>query len=61
MYAQAVFHNNRTVDCLLPASAQQSDTLDPMGEKPLAKWQLKVKNKRYVYKQSKYLNKEFHN
>nr|XP_023423040.1 von Willebrand factor D and EGF domain-containing protein [Cavia porcellus] len=53
VYAQAVFHNNRTVDCLLPASAQQSDTLDPMGEKPLAKWQLKISNDGYTFSNTK--------
>ncbi|KAM6151977.1 von Willebrand factor D and EGF domain-containing protein [Erethizon dorsatum] len=55
IYAQAVFQNNRTVDCQLPTSVQWSDTLDPMGEKPIAKWQLKISNDGYKFSNPKIL------
>lgn len=45
--AQTVFRNSRTVDCQLPAEGQQPGTMDLRGEKPIAKWQLKVKKKIY--------------
>lgn len=36
----------------MPADVHQSGTMDLMGEKPIVKWQIKVKNKRYphIYK-----------
>ncbi|XP_023557175.1 von Willebrand factor D and EGF domain-containing protein [Octodon degus] len=49
VYAPGAFQNNRTVDCQLPASIQQSDTLGLMGEKPIAKWQIKISNDGYIF------------
>ncbi|EHB09479.1 von Willebrand factor D and EGF domain-containing protein [Heterocephalus glaber] len=53
VYAQAVFQNNGTVDCQLPTSFQQSDSLDPIGVKPIAKWQLKISNDGYKFSNPK--------
>ena len=49
VYAHTVFQNSRTVDCQLPADRQQPGTMDLRGEKPIAKWQLKVKKKIYSH------------
>ncbi|XP_062957123.1 von Willebrand factor D and EGF domain-containing protein [Cynocephalus volans] len=44
MYAQTTFQNSRTIDCQLPTHVQQSETMEPRGEEPIVKWQLKVSN-----------------
>ncbi|KAF6087149.1 von Willebrand factor D and EGF domains [Phyllostomus discolor] len=51
--AQTVFRNSRTVDCQLPADGQQPGTMDPRGERPIAKWQLKVSNDGYRFSNPK--------
>lgn len=38
----AAFQNTRTVDCQLPNDAQQSDVMDLVDDKPIARWQVKV-------------------
>lgn len=38
----AAFQNARTVDCQLPNDGQQSDVMDLVDDKPIAKWQIKV-------------------
>ncbi|VFV41775.1 Hypothetical predicted protein, partial [Lynx pardinus] len=53
VYTHIVFQNSRTIDCQLPPDVQQSDTLDLMGEKPIAKWQLKVSNDGYRFSNPK--------
>ncbi|KAI5775230.1 VWDE protein [Gulo gulo luscus] len=49
VYTNTVFQNSRTIDCQLPPDVQQSDTINLMGEKPIAKWQLKVSNDGYKF------------
>uniref|UniRef100_A0A8C3VTN6 von Willebrand factor D and EGF domains n=1 Tax=Catagonus wagneri TaxID=51154 RepID=A0A8C3VTN6_9CETA len=53
IYAHTVFRNSRTIDCQLPSNVQQSCAMDLMGEKPLAKWQLKVSNDGYKFSNPK--------
>ncbi|XP_054547891.1 von Willebrand factor D and EGF domain-containing protein [Talpa occidentalis] len=53
VYTHTVFQNSGTVDCHLPTDIQQSDTMDLMGEKPMAKWQLKVSNDGYKFSNPK--------
>lgn len=38
----AAFQNARTVDCQLPNDGQQSDVMDVVDDKPIARWQIKV-------------------
>lgn len=38
----AAFQNARTVDCQLPNDGQQSDIMDLVDDKPIARWQIKV-------------------
>ncbi|XP_034524377.1 von Willebrand factor D and EGF domain-containing protein isoform X8 [Ailuropoda melanoleuca] len=49
VYTHTVFQNSRTIDCQLPPDVQQSDNMNLMGEKPIAKWQLKVSNDGYTF------------
>uniref|UniRef100_H0X157 von Willebrand factor D and EGF domains n=1 Tax=Otolemur garnettii TaxID=30611 RepID=H0X157_OTOGA len=53
VYAQAIFQNNRAVDCHLPTDVQQFDTMDLTGEEPTGKWQLKVSNDGYNFSNPK--------
>uniref|UniRef100_A0A673SRQ2 von Willebrand factor D and EGF domains n=1 Tax=Suricata suricatta TaxID=37032 RepID=A0A673SRQ2_SURSU len=53
IYTHTVFQNSRTIDCQLPSDAQQANSLDLMGEKPIAKWQLKVSNDGYRFSNPK--------
>ncbi|XP_072620525.1 von Willebrand factor D and EGF domain-containing protein isoform X5 [Vulpes vulpes] len=53
VYTHTVFQNSRTVDCQLPPDVQPSDTMNLMGEKPIAKWQLKVSNDGYRFSNPK--------
>lgn len=41
----AAFQNARTVDCQLPNDGQQSDVMDVVDDKPIARWQIKVLSK----------------
>lgn len=38
----AAFQNARTVECQLPSDGQQSDVMDVVDDKPIARWQIKV-------------------
>ncbi|KAK1194762.1 VWDE protein, partial [Pygoscelis papua] len=38
----AAFQNARTVDCQLPNDGQQSDVMDLVDDKPIARWQIKL-------------------
>lgn len=38
----AAFQNSRIVDCQLPNDGQQSDVMDLVDDKPIARWQIKV-------------------
>lgn len=38
----AAFQNARTVDCQLPNDGLQSDVMDMVDDKPIARWQIKV-------------------
>ncbi|XP_027495105.1 von Willebrand factor D and EGF domain-containing protein [Corapipo altera] len=49
----AVFQNARTVDCQLPNDGQQSDVMDVVDDKPIAKWQIKISNDGLIYSNSK--------
>ncbi|NXR25495.1 VWDE protein, partial [Cinclus mexicanus] len=49
----AAFQNGRTVDCQLPNDGQQSDAMDVVGDKPIARWQIKISNDGFVYSNSK--------
>lgn len=49
VYTQTVFQDSRMVDCHLPTDGQHSNTMDLMREKSFAKFQLKVRNKRYHF------------
>ncbi|XP_073755499.1 von Willebrand factor D and EGF domain-containing protein [Callorhinus ursinus] len=53
VYMHPVFENSKTIDCQLPPDVQQSDTMNLMGEKPIAKWQLKVSNDGYKFSNPK--------
>ncbi|KAG8519882.1 von Willebrand factor D and EGF domain-containing protein, partial [Galemys pyrenaicus] len=53
VYTHTIFQNSGTVDCQLPSDFQQSDTMDLMGEKAIAKWQLKVSNDGYKFSNPK--------
>ncbi|KAM6314853.1 von Willebrand factor D and EGF domain-containing protein [Aegotheles albertisi] len=49
----AAFQNARTVDCQLPNDGQQSDIIDLVDNKPIAKWQIKISNDGFTYSNSK--------
>ncbi|NWY57496.1 VWDE protein, partial [Chionis minor] len=49
----AAFQNARTVDCQLPNDGQQSDVMDLVDDKPIARWQIKISNDGFVYSNSK--------
>uniref|UniRef100_U3K664 Uncharacterized protein n=1 Tax=Ficedula albicollis TaxID=59894 RepID=U3K664_FICAL len=49
----AAFQNTRTVDCQLPSDGQQSDAMDVVDDKPIARWQIKISNDGFVYSNSK--------
>ncbi|KAJ7405322.1 von Willebrand factor D and EGF domain-containing protein isoform X5 [Willisornis vidua] len=49
----AVFHNARTVNCQLPNDGQQSDVMDVVDDKPIARWQIKISNDGFTYSNSK--------
>uniref|UniRef100_A0A8D1DUT3 von Willebrand factor D and EGF domains n=1 Tax=Sus scrofa TaxID=9823 RepID=A0A8D1DUT3_PIG len=53
IYTHTVFRNSRTVDCQLPSNVQQSGAMALTGEKPIAKWQLKVSNDGYKFSNPK--------
>lgn len=40
----AAFQNARTVDCQLPNEGQESDVMDVVDDKPIARWQIKVQS-----------------
>ncbi|XP_075684884.1 von Willebrand factor D and EGF domain-containing protein [Rhinoderma darwinii] len=40
----ATFRNSRAVDCQIPVDVSQSDGMDPVDEKPIARWRVKVSN-----------------
>ncbi|KFV91298.1 von Willebrand factor D and EGF domain-containing protein, partial [Eurypyga helias] len=45
----AAFQNARTVDCQLPKDGQQSDFMDLVDDKPIARWQIKISNDGFTY------------
>ncbi|XP_051466427.1 von Willebrand factor D and EGF domain-containing protein [Apus apus] len=47
------FRNARTVDCQLPNDGQQSDIMDLVDDKPIARWQIKISNDGFTYSNSK--------
>ncbi|RMC05053.1 hypothetical protein DUI87_18234 [Hirundo rustica rustica] len=49
----AAFQNARTVDCHLPNDGHQSDEMDVVDDKPVARWQIKISNDGFVYSNSK--------
>ncbi|XP_068791092.1 von Willebrand factor D and EGF domain-containing protein isoform X2 [Struthio camelus] len=49
----AAFQNARTVDCPLPSNGQQSDVMDLIDDKPIARWQIKISNDGFVYSNPK--------
>ncbi|NXJ78433.1 VWDE protein, partial [Trogon melanurus] len=49
----ATFQNARTVDCQLPNEGQQSDVMDLVDDKPIARWQIKISNDGFIYSNSK--------
>ncbi|XP_041899557.1 von Willebrand factor D and EGF domain-containing protein isoform X3 [Corvus kubaryi] len=49
----AAFQNARTVDCQLPNDGQQSDVMEVVDDKPIARWQIKISNDGFVYSNSK--------
>ncbi|XP_074939037.1 von Willebrand factor D and EGF domain-containing protein isoform X8 [Phalacrocorax aristotelis] len=49
----AAFQNARTVDCQLPNDGQQSDVMDLVDDKPIARWQIKISNDGFIYSNSK--------
>uniref|UniRef100_A0A8C3E1Y1 von Willebrand factor D and EGF domains n=1 Tax=Corvus moneduloides TaxID=1196302 RepID=A0A8C3E1Y1_CORMO len=49
----AAFQNPRTVDCQLPNDGQQSDVMEVVDDKPIARWQIKISNDGFVYSNSK--------
>ncbi|KAM3910172.1 von Willebrand factor D and EGF domain-containing protein [Leptodactylus fuscus] len=40
----ATFRNPRAVDCQIPVDVAQTDGMDPVDEKPIARWRVKVSN-----------------
>ncbi|XP_075070145.1 von Willebrand factor D and EGF domain-containing protein [Mixophyes fleayi] len=40
----AIFRNSKAVDCHIPADVAQSDGIDPVDDKPIARWLIKVSN-----------------
>ncbi|XP_072010481.1 von Willebrand factor D and EGF domain-containing protein isoform X2 [Engystomops pustulosus] len=40
----ATFRNPRAVDCQIPLDVAQSDGMEPVDEKPIARWRVKVSN-----------------
>ncbi|NWQ72928.1 VWDE protein, partial [Columbina picui] len=51
----AAFQNARTVNCQLPNDGQQSDVMDLVDDKPIARWQIKISNDGFTYSNSKTL------
>nr|XP_021156512.1 von Willebrand factor D and EGF domain-containing protein isoform X4 [Columba livia] len=51
----AAFQNARTVSCQLPNDDQQSDVMDLVDDKPIARWQIKISNDGFTYSNSKTL------
>ncbi|XP_053916347.1 von Willebrand factor D and EGF domain-containing protein isoform X2 [Cuculus canorus] len=49
----AAFRNAKTVDCQLPNDVQQSDIMDLVDDKPIARWQIKITNDGSIYSNSK--------
>ncbi|GAB0184597.1 von Willebrand factor D and EGF domain-containing protein [Grus japonensis] len=47
----AAFQNARTVDCQLPNDGQQSDVMDLVDDKPIARWQIKKALKTLMLKE----------
>ncbi|XP_044150000.1 von Willebrand factor D and EGF domain-containing protein [Bufo gargarizans] len=44
VFTQATFRNPRAVDCQIPADVAQSDGMDPVDEKPIARLRVKLSN-----------------
>ncbi|XP_057610082.1 von Willebrand factor D and EGF domain-containing protein [Chionomys nivalis] len=53
VYTQTVFQDSSAVDCQLLTDSQHFDTVDLMGEKFFAKFQLKVSNDGYAFSNPK--------
>nr|XP_033786894.1 LOW QUALITY PROTEIN: von Willebrand factor D and EGF domain-containing protein [Geotrypetes seraphini] len=53
LFVQAIFRNNRAVDCQLPLDGLHSDFMALVDDEPIARWQLKISNDDYIYSNSK--------
>uniref|UniRef100_A0A8C3IK74 VWDE protein n=1 Tax=Chrysemys picta bellii TaxID=8478 RepID=A0A8C3IK74_CHRPI len=53
VFTPAAFQNTRTVDCQLPTDGQQSDVMDQVDDKPIARWQIKISNDGFIYSNPK--------
>uniref|UniRef100_A0A674IHC7 von Willebrand factor D and EGF domains n=1 Tax=Terrapene triunguis TaxID=2587831 RepID=A0A674IHC7_9SAUR len=53
VFTPSAFQNTRTVDCQLPTDGQQSDVMDQVDDKPIARWQIKISNDGFIYSNPK--------
>ncbi|EMP41920.1 von Willebrand factor D and EGF domain-containing protein [Chelonia mydas] len=53
VFTSSAFQNTRTVDCQLPTDGQQSDVMDQVDDKPIARWQIKISNDGFIYSNPK--------
>ncbi|CAM4518972.1 unnamed protein product [Lepidochelys olivacea] len=53
VFMPSAFQNTRTVDCQLPTDGQQSDVMDQVDDKPIARWQIKISNDGFIYSNPK--------
>nr|DBA25281.1 TPA: hypothetical protein GDO54_012829 [Pyxicephalus adspersus] len=45
----ATFRNSRAIDCQIPVDAGQTDGMEPVDDKPIARWRVKVSNDGEVF------------
>uniref|UniRef100_A0A8C0FYX6 von Willebrand factor D and EGF domains n=1 Tax=Chelonoidis abingdonii TaxID=106734 RepID=A0A8C0FYX6_CHEAB len=53
VFMPSAFQNTRTVDCQLPTDGQQSDVMDQVDDKPIARREIKISNDGFIYSNPK--------
>ncbi|KAM9308078.1 von Willebrand factor D and EGF domain-containing protein [Gastrophryne carolinensis] len=49
VFMDGIFRNSRAIDCPIPVESAQADGMEPVGDKPIARWRVKVSNDGKVF------------